>query len=348
MGRAEDLSARLSSGGEAAIDERIQERQSEELFLDFKRSSDNGSGTRLSDTDRGNLAKAISGFGNSEGGVVVWGVDCRPNQTLGDVANSKVKIQNPRRFKSWLENATSGLTIPPHPTVSHVAVQDDSGTGFVITHIAKSYLAPHQCLRPIQYYMRVGSNFEPVPHGVLAGMFGRSPQPVIFHMWSLPPAELRSDGTAFFRIGLLLTNRSPAIARDVYLSVMIFPPGGNSQIAMEFPDLQNWSANQAFGCITQILANERFRLAPQVVVQPVLLTFSLLPPFLERLHMKITTGCSGSSIKEFSHTLAPEQLQALYDNFSADHRSAAGRREFARRIVGALGTDEESGTHEYQ
>jgi hypothetical protein len=196
--------------------------------------------------------------------------------------------------------------------------------------------------------MRAGSNFEPVPHGVLAGMFGRSPQPLIFHMWSAPPAELRSDGSAFFRIGLLLTNRSPAIARDVYLSVMIFPPGANSRVAIEFPDLQNWSANQAFGCITQILAKENFRLAPHVVVQPVLLTYSLLPPFPERLHMKITTGCSGTSIKELSHSLSPAQLQALYDDFIAQLHSTEARREFARRIVGGRGADQEAGTYEDQ
>src|ERR1035438_3818974 len=96
--------------------------------------------------------------------------------------------------------------------------------------------APHQCLRPVQYFIRAGSNFEPVPHGVLAGMFGRAPQPVIFHMWSAPPAELRNDGSAWFRIGLLLTSRSPVVARDVYLSVMIFPPGANNRIPVEVPD----------------------------------------------------------------------------------------------------------------
>jgi hypothetical protein len=346
MGRAEDLTARISSGGEAAIDELILERQSEELFLDFKRSSDNGSGARLSDTDRGNLAKAISGFGNSEGGIVVWGVDCRPNQTPGDVAAAKFKIQNPRRFKSWLEGAVSGVTVPPHPGVSHVVVEDDFGTGFVVTNITKSYLAPHQCLRPVQYYIRAGSNFEPVPHGVLAGMFGRAPQPVIFHMWSAPPAELRNDCSAWFRIGLLLTNRSPVVARDVYLSVMIFPPGANNRIAVEFPDLQNWSATQAFGVITQVLAKEGFRLAPQVVVQPILLYFSLVPPFPERFHMKVTTGCSGSSIKEFDHQLSPAELQALYDDFIADHGTKEARREFARRIVGGREEDQEAGTYE--
>lgn len=266
MGRAEDLFERISSSGEAAIDQFITDRQSEELFLDFKRSSDNGSGARLHDRDRDNLAKAISGFANSEGGVIVWGVDCRPNQELGDVAAAKTSVQNPRRFKSWLENAVSGLTLPPHPGVLHLAVEGAGDhLGFVATYIPKSHMAPHQCLRPPQYYMRAGSNFEPVPHGVLAGMFGRSPQPVIFHMWSAPPAELDQNGRAKFKIGLLLTNRSPVIARDVYLSVTVFPPGGNSTIAVEFPDLQNWAGTQAFGCMTQILCKETFRLAPNVV-----------------------------------------------------------------------------------
>lgn len=346
MGRAEDLTARISSRGEAAIDELILERQSEEFFLDFKRSSDNGSGTRLSDSDRGNLAKAISGFGNSEGGIVVWGVDCRPNPTLGDVAGAKVKIQEPRRFKSWLEGAVSGLTVPPHPGVSHVAVEDAAGEGFVVTHIPKSYLAPHQCLKPVQFYMRAGSNFEPVPHGVLAGMFGRSPHPVIFHMWSAPPAELRGNNVAYFRIGLLLTNRSSAIARDVYLSVTIMPPRGSSQIAFEFPDLQNWSANQAFGCITQVLAKETFRLAPHVVVQPVTLSFWLVPPFPEQLYMKITTGCAGSPIKEFTHRLSPEELRAAYDDLVTHHQNEDACRAFARRIVGGVDREEEEGIYE--
>jgi hypothetical protein len=346
MGRAEDLAMRIWSIGEAAIDGLIAERQSEELFVDFKRSSDNGTGARLSDADRGNFAKAISGFGNSEGGIIVWGVDCRPNQAIGDVARAKVEIQNPRRFKSWLEGAVSGLTVPPHAGVTHAVIENENGTGFVITLIPKSFLAPHQCLKPLQYYIRAGSNFEPVPHGVLAGMFGRAPQPEIFHMWSAPPAELRDNGTAWFKIGLLLTNRSPAIARDVYLSVMIFPPGGDNQIAVEFPDLQNWSANQAFGCITQVLAKDSFKLAPQVVVQPIRLNFVLIPPFPERFYMKITTGCAGSSINEFTHRLSPAELQTLYDEFVAHQANREARREFAGRLVGGRDRDQESGTYE--
>ncbi|MFQ6111613.1 MAG: helix-turn-helix domain-containing protein, partial [Nitrospinota bacterium] len=189
MGRAEDLFRRLSEQGEQAIDSLIVDRQSEELFLDFKRSADNGSGTRLHDNDRWNLAKAISGFGNSEGGVIVWGVDCRQHAKHGDVARAKVPIENPKRFLSWIEGVVSGCTVPAHPLVRHKAIEiPGKDTGFVITHIPKSYLAPHQCLKPrLQYYIRAGSDFLPTPHAVLSALFGRHPQPFVFHMWTLPP-----------------------------------------------------------------------------------------------------------------------------------------------------------------
>src|SRR5262245_18842226 len=115
MSRAWDIFRRLQAEGEAAIDEYIVQRASEEPFLDFKLASPDGN-------DRHSLAKAISGFGNSEGGVVVWGVDCRPHAERGDVAHAKAPIDNPQRFKSKLEGAVSGCTVPPHSGVQHFVI----------------------------------------------------------------------------------------------------------------------------------------------------------------------------------------------------------------------------------
>jgi hypothetical protein len=192
MGRAEDLFEKIRNEGENAIESFIDTQQSEELFLDFKRSADNGSGSKLHNNDRQNLAKAISGFGNSEGGIIVWGIECSRDPKKGDVPCSKVLIQNPKRFLSWLEGAVSGCTIPPHSRVSHIPIEsnNESGFGYVVTLIPKSYEAPHQCTRPVQYYIRAGSDFLPAPHAILSGLFGKRPQPFIFHMWSTGPAKL--------------------------------------------------------------------------------------------------------------------------------------------------------------
>jgi len=229
MGRAEDLFGRLEKDGERAIDDLVSEQQFEELFLDFKRSADGGRGTKLHQNDRLNLAKAISGFGNSEGGVVIWGVECSKTADQGDVASAKVPIENPKRYASWLEGAISACTIPPHPSVRNLAVETaTSGFGFVATLIPKSYLAPHQCVKPVQYYIRAGSDFVPTPHAVLAGLFGRRPQAFVFHMWSIPEAKLaRKAATVLaveFEVGLLLGSHGPGLARDLYVNAKIFPP----------------------------------------------------------------------------------------------------------------------------
>jgi hypothetical protein len=107
MGRAEDIFKKIKDEGKRAIDEFIATRKSEELFLDFKRSADNGAGNvlNLNIKDRENLARAISGFGNSEGGVVIWGVYCSKDVDFADVATTKFPINNARRFESWLEGA---------------------------------------------------------------------------------------------------------------------------------------------------------------------------------------------------------------------------------------------------
>jgi hypothetical protein len=125
MSRAQDLFDRLVSGGEAQVMEFIDQSVTEELFLDYKRSADNGGGPTLNNRDRMNLGRAISGFGNSEGGVIIWGVDCRTDQVRGDVPSGPVRIHDPVRFKSWLEQATSGLTVPPHDGVRHQAISGD-------------------------------------------------------------------------------------------------------------------------------------------------------------------------------------------------------------------------------
>lgn len=144
MSRAEDIFQKLIYFGEDAIDDFIVNLQTEELFLDFKQAVSTGkNGTSLHKDDRKNLAKGISGFGNSEGGVIVWGVECSRDCDIGDVAKAKVKVKNVHRFLSWLENAISGCTIPSHNRVrNHIISVDKNGDGFVATYIPKSELAP--------------------------------------------------------------------------------------------------------------------------------------------------------------------------------------------------------------
>ena len=52
----------------------VESGQEENLLLDFKQVND---AELTNKDDRKNLAKALSGFSNSSGGLIVWGIDAR-------------------------------------------------------------------------------------------------------------------------------------------------------------------------------------------------------------------------------------------------------------------------------
>src|SRR5579863_7350152 len=119
MGRAETLFQSLIDGGMPMVSTLIEQRASEELYLDFKRTATQAEHRSLQPDDRDNHARAISGFGNTAGGVILWGVDCRNLPTGGDIARTLHPVPNADRFKSWLEADVSGATLPSHVGVQH-------------------------------------------------------------------------------------------------------------------------------------------------------------------------------------------------------------------------------------
>jgi hypothetical protein len=338
MGRAEDLFERIEARGEAGIDDLITSRKSEELFLDFKRSSDSSAALRLSDGDRNNLAKAISGFGNSEGGVVVWGVDCSLDRRGADVANMKVPIQDPARFVSWIEGAVSGSTVPPHQGVRSIPVDSSGGTGFAVTLVPKSNHSPHQVVGSLQYYIRAGSAFVPTPHEVLAGMFGRVPQPHVFPYFTAGPGEVVGDAIAC-SVGIVIRNEGPGIASDLFANVLVVSfPEAPSSLGFDFLDRDNWTAALSFGRDLSIISNSGYRMPPEAQAHPLLLRLSIAPPFRHAAQVQGMVGAGGSAPSRFTWQVDLETIKTAYDEFMLAARSGTLSDDqvsgFGSRVLG--------------
>ena len=167
----------IKKRGYIALEDIIARKESEKYFIDFKLThKDDYSGQRaLFDSDKRNLARAISGFGNSEGGLIIWGIDA--SGSTDDYAKSIQPIAGVDNFKSLLESFVSLLTLPAHRTVESIVVKKSKTdtTGVAITIIPKGNDRPYQNIGDYKYYMRAGDSFVPVPHGVLQGMFGQTP-----------------------------------------------------------------------------------------------------------------------------------------------------------------------------
>lgn len=322
MGRAEDLFANLRAKGETEIDRLIEERQSENLWLDFKRSADNGAGRKLHENDWKNLSKAISGFGNSEGGIIVWGVDCSDDSVMGDVPAKKVPIENPQRLASWLESAVSACTVPPHRGVESLPIPSyrSSSKGYVATLVPFSNLAPHQAVKPVgslQYYIRAGSAFVPTPHAVLAGLFGRRPQPKVFQIYEATAkiGSRASKPSIEVEGSMHLFNEGPAIARNVFASIIFGIPNGGSEASVQ-PDPNNtgyWFTQMEFGIWYTAITNDRFVLAPQTSVKAMRIHLALVPPFLSDYGFRLFVGCDGAPVQTTDVRLTEDELAAFYD-----------------------------------
>lgn len=331
--RAFELFSRIEKSGEPAILDFVTDRQSEELFLDFKRSADNGAGRRLHDNDRNNLSKAISGFGNSEGGVIIWGIDCTRDTDGADVARARVPIQNVRRFVSWLEGAVSGCTVPPHQGVRSIAVQqNDIGDGYAITLIPKSNHAPHQAVGRLQYFIRAGSDFVPTPHAVLAGMFGRVPQPHVFHSYIVPVStvEGRVIKAGF---GIALHNEGPGIASDLFLNVaMVSHPGPSSQIRFDPQDSENWTGIWAFSREINLMCKPGYRLPPDGKAQPLIMDLRFAPPFERDLTLKGIAGAGGAPPYRFTLHQSAAELTRAYNEYLNLHATGHTSEEQIRAL----------------
>ena len=166
----------------AAIDDFITGLQEENISLDFKRINR----ADLSHTDdKKNLAKALSGFANSSGGIIVWGVDARKNADGIDCAAAKVEINPIALFVARLNEMTGRAVSPVLDGVIHKAIASTGDSGFAVTYVPESDSGPHMAkLGEERYYKRIGDSFYRMEHFDLEDMFGRRKGPkLVLSTW---------------------------------------------------------------------------------------------------------------------------------------------------------------------
>ena len=328
MSRAEDIFQKLIYFGEDAIDDFIVNLQTEELFLDFKQAVSTGkNGTSLHKDDRKNLAKGISGFGNSEGGVIVWGVECSRDCDIGDVAKAKVKVKNVHRFLSWLENAISGCTIPSHNRVrNHIISVHKNGDGFVATYIPKSELAPLMTTMGNNIYIRSGSNNVPAPYSVIAGMFGKRPQPNVELIIAdknlevldnavedmVYPPSLDNPPEKYLRLSFSICgeNDSNVIARELYLSCSSTGKGGEYN-KVRFSNYNQMDSIPGIEGQLNLITRPDLRLPPRGVIRFANVTIILSPYSEEDFLMDGVIGADHAAPKDFRIYIPKNKLRSF-------------------------------------
>ena len=195
------------------IQQWIADGRQEDLNLEFKLAPKS-----LQTTDeRKVLAKSISAFANSAGGLIVWGVDARRDPATGvDAASGAMPLTLPELLLSKLNEYTGQATTPIVDGIQHRLTESRE---FAVTYVPESALPPHMAKLGHDncYFKRSGGSSYRMEHFDLADMFGRRQRPVL-------ALSLRHVAGTAHEFHVILANSGRASAVAPFLALRLPAP----------------------------------------------------------------------------------------------------------------------------
>ncbi|MBZ3693260.1 AlbA family DNA-binding domain-containing protein [Phyllobacterium calauticae] len=232
--------------GEVALHDAIKNRIQESLQLDFKEAlgqqpvfDADGIATKHG---RGVIAKALSAFSNSAGGILVFGVQCRKDDEKIDCASSLLPFSNYEQAHSDLNSQVGNLLQPKNSgiQVHSFASMDNPSKGYVVVVVPRSDRRPHRSEASGQkgYFKRSGASTFEMEHYDIEDAFRRTASPEL-ELEIRFTSRMLTLGRQIIEMEFWLTNVGDVSAE--------FP-------MLHFPELQriryDWPAPYQFGNIT--------------------------------------------------------------------------------------------------
>lgn len=158
----------------AEINRYVIDKQEENIHLEFKTVNFPNHTDKNRIYDLKNLSKVISGFANSNGGIIVWGIKAKSNKNNQDVAFEKCPIKELTRFINFLNRNEGQAVTPIVEGIVHKKIEENDDEGYIVTYVPESLFAPHMAnFSEKYYYKRSGDSFYICEHYDIRDMFQR-------------------------------------------------------------------------------------------------------------------------------------------------------------------------------
>lgn len=204
------------------------------------------SGPQLGRDLKTQLAQAVSGFSNTSGGVILWGVSTTKHAHSGlDILTQIEPIGNCRQLAQQIDRAITTIANPfVVSSPSKVLHRSKSDTkGVVITYIPQTDGDPVQSTLDQKFYLRTGDSFSIMPYEVLKRMFAGTAGPDVRPNFNRRLVTMNQDKV--WKIPILLENFSSAIAEHTIATVEILNPQACQSIeATSFRDVSTFNPGQ--------------------------------------------------------------------------------------------------------
>jgi hypothetical protein len=206
---------------EADLGQLCSNHEPETIHLEFKKKKF-GNTPELDAGDTRSFSKSLSGFANSDGGVLLWGVGTGKH----DHAESLHPIANCVEFAGRLKKSLLNAVQPFVDDVRIEPITRPDGSGFVKCLIPASDKTPHRAMMADrEYFKRSTEGFYRLEHFDLEDMFGRRPIPRLELLLPIVPTSSITGGINGERYkGLVvptIRNAGRGSARAPYLAMSI-------------------------------------------------------------------------------------------------------------------------------
>ena len=162
-------------------------------------------------------SKALSGFANSGGGILLWGIQTKTRDKY-DVPDAIVLVVNAKELAGKLETWKSTLVDPPVLGTDVRSIAGKDGKGFVVAYIPESSLKPHQAKAEEchgQYYIRGGHQTLPASQSLLRTLFYPQFNPVL----SLTPVTIGGGVSSGHSVSFRLQNEGVSTLYDLFVII---------------------------------------------------------------------------------------------------------------------------------
>lgn len=224
------------------LQELVDNGEAEGLHLECKAPAS----PKLNQDSKIHLAKAVSGFSNTAGGVIIWGISTTKHDHSGlDVLTQLEPIGRCRHFEQQVNKTIPTLATPAIFGAETKIIRErlTDTKGIVLAYISKLDGDPVQSNLDHLFCFRGGDDFPIAPYDMIKRLFAASESPNIYPLLVSHSVELRDDG--FWEIPIAVTNHSTAIAEHVAVFIRIVGPDAcESVLAEGCSDVSNLNPGQ--------------------------------------------------------------------------------------------------------
>ncbi len=159
------------------IESFVENKITEDLYIEFKTSNF----PVKSEFDNKNFSKCISGFANSSGGIIIWGIKASKNKDGIDAASNIKPIKGVIKFENHLKRIEGKSVIPMIPGIEYRRILKNDDEGFLLVYVPPSDRTPHMALYAGKhYYKRSGDSFYVCEHFDIMDMINRKRTPKLY------------------------------------------------------------------------------------------------------------------------------------------------------------------------